>query len=234
MSTGGLGRRVPSDFRHVDKYPLLAAIVDEAAQKPRPMAIGVNWYHAFDSPEKDSQGHYWVARSGSNLGPIRGGHCVCLKARGVSDPVAWWEYYDQGAEGSCVGYGSSRMMSLLNRKRYDARWLYHEAQLVDEYAETPPEEGTSVRAGMDILRTRGHRVVRGLVDAPEDLAEGISANRWATSVDDALRVLGYQDVGYVDILNSWGKSWPHMVRMPATVLARLLSEDGEFAVVTDR
>ena len=29
-----------------------------------------------------------------------------------------------GPEGACVGFGCSRMMSLLNRKRYDARWLW--------------------------------------------------------------------------------------------------------------
>lgn len=230
--TGPLGRRPPTDWRHVERYPLTAPIVQEIT-KPQPMAIGVTWYHAFDTPVRDSSGAYWIARNGQ-LGAVRGGHCVCLKGRGITDPVAWWDFYDQGAEGSCVGFGSSRMMSLLNRKRYDARWLYEEAQLVDEWDDTPPGEGTSVRAGMDILRTRGHRVSRGLVDGPVDPAEGIAANRWATSVDDALRVLGYQNVGYVDILNSWGRSYPHMVRLPVDVLARLLAEDGEFAVVTDR
>lgn len=230
--TGALGRRVPTDWRHVERWPLTAAAVDEIAT-PTPMSIGVNWYRAFDTPERDSQGHYWIARSGS-LGPVRGGHCVCLKARGVTDPVSWWDYYNQGAEGSCVGFGSSRMMSLLNRKRYDARWLYQQAQLVDEWPDTPPEEGTSVRAGMDVLRAQGHRVVRGLVDSPPSVSEGISEVRWATSVDDALRVLGYQGVGYVDILNSWGRGYPHLTRLPVEVLARLLAEDGEFAVVTDR
>ena len=24
--------------------------------------IGVNWYKEFDEPEKDAQGHYWIAR----------------------------------------------------------------------------------------------------------------------------------------------------------------------------
>jgi hypothetical protein len=229
-----LGRRVPTDWKHVDRYPFTAQIRDELPT-PRPMAIGINWYAEFDRPEKDAQGHYWVARGGaSSLTRVRGGHCVCLKPRGVTDPLSWWDFYDQGSEGACVGFGCSRMMSLFNRKRYDAPWLYHEAQLVDEWEETPPEEGTSVRAGLDILRTRGHRTVRAGGPGPVALVEGIKANRWATSITDVLAVVGYQDQGFVDVLNSWGRSYPHITRMPADVAARLLAEDGEFGVPTDR
>jgi hypothetical protein len=213
----------------VEKWPLTAATTPVKV----PVTIGVNWYRAFDTPTKDKSGHYWIAQ-GTDLGPIRGGHCVCLKPAGVTDPSSWWDYYNQGAEGACVGFGSSRMMSLLNRKRYDARWLYKEAQLVDEWGSTPPEEGTSVRAGMDILRKRGHRIRRDGVSGPVRAVEGIAANRWATSVDQVLDVLGYGHLNYVDILNSWGRGYPHLVRMPVTVLDRLLREDGEMTLVTDR
>jgi hypothetical protein len=41
-------------------------------------------------------------------------------------------------------------------------------------------------------------------------------------------------LNYVDILNSWGRGYPHLVRMPVTVLDRLLREDGEMTLVTDR
>jgi hypothetical protein len=230
--TGALGRRPPSDWDHTQKWPLTSTAL-EALPQPQPMTIGINWYHAFDTPEQDAAGHWWVARDG-NLGPLRGGHCVCLKGRRIADPASYWKFYDQGAEGACVGFGSSRMMSLLNRKRYDAPWLYREGQKVDEYEDTPPGEGTSVRAGMDVLRTRGHRVVKGHKTGTVDLDEGIRANRWAVTLDDVLRVLGYQDVGYVDFLNSWGVAYPHLTRMPVEPLERLLGEDGEFAVVTDR
>jgi hypothetical protein len=228
---GALGRRVPQDFEHVAKYPLTATTAPSA---PVPVSIGVSWYSAFDSPRKDSSGRYWIARD-NNLGRVRGGHCVCLKPRGVVDPVSFWEYYDQGSEGACVGFGSSRMMSLLNRKRYDARWLYREAQLVDQWGDTPPEEGTSVRAGMDILRKRGHRVTRGKASGPVTLSEGIAANRWATNIDQVLDALGYTGLDFCDILNSWGRDgYPHLVRIPATVLERLLFEDGEFTLISDR
>src|SRR3954453_10392858 len=168
---GPLGRRPPSDWNHVEKYPLTAATVPA---KPSPVVIGVNWYVEFDNPQKDADGHYWIARD-SKLSKVRGGHCVCLKPRGTSDPDDWWDFYNQGQEGACVGFGISRLASQLNRKRYDGFWLYHEAQKVDEY---PGEdyEGTSVRAGLDVLRTRGHCVVGGDgKDAPVRIGEGIKA-----------------------------------------------------------
>jgi hypothetical protein len=196
------------------------------------VVIGVNWYEEFDNPVKDAQGHHWIARDGK-LTRTRGGHCVCLKPRGHSDPDAWWDFYNQGSEGACVGFGISRLASQLNRKLYDGFWLYHEAKKIDEW---PGEDydGTSVRAGLDILRKRGHCESREGATNPEAIGEGIKANRWARSVDDVLRTLGYQRLDYVDVLNSWGRGYPHLTRMPASVLERLWREDGEVGLVTDR
>lgn len=225
-----LGRIAPTDWTHVERYPLTASVMPP---KPVPVAIGVNWYVEFDTPERDSAGHYWIARSGK-LTTIRGGHCVCLKPRGVKDQVAWWRFYDQGREGACVGFGCSRMMTLLNRKRYDARWLWNAAKSVDEWPDTNPgdDNGTSVSAGCDVLRTQGlQRYGRTM----PTLDEGIAANRWALSTPDTLAALGMNGSDYVEILNSWGvKGYPHVVRMPVEVLDRLRLEDGEIAIVTDR
>jgi hypothetical protein len=226
---GPLGRRPPSDWTHVDKYPLMASMVPA---KPTPVVIGVNWYVEFDEPEKDTEGHYWIARD-AKLTKVRGGHCVCLKPKGSGDPDPWWDFYNQGEEGACVGFGISRLTSQLNRKLYDGFWLYHEAKKIDEW---PGEDydGTSVRAGLDILRKRGHCEVKEGHTSPEAIGEGIKANRWARSVDDVLTTLGYGGLDYVDVLNSWGRSFPHLTRMPATVLERLWKEDGEVGLVTDR
>lgn len=110
--------------------------------------------------------------------------------RALSLPVYWREW-DQGREGACVGFGTSMMMALTNRKqdplhrqyRYNPMWLYREAQKVDEW---PGENysGTSVRAACDVLRNIGHvRVLRGK-DQPVSLSEGIDTNRWATGIDE--------------------------------------------------
>jgi hypothetical protein len=241
---GSLGRRVPTDWEHYDKYPLSAPLLAEITA-PRPVVIGVNWYSNFDNPVQDSNGHYWIGRG--NLGSIRGGHCVCLKAKSARDSVKRWEFYNQGAEGACVGFGASRMMTHFNGKLYLARWLWDRAKEIDEWSDTNPgdSDGTSVRAALDILREKGH------VPYKDELAslqtdwqararitatykEGINANRWIRSMDDCLQVLGYSKFDYVDILNSWGRSYPHLVRMPVTTLERLWREDGEIGVPTDR
>lgn len=247
--SGSLGRRVPPDWEHVDKHPLTTTAAK--ALEPSPVAIGVNWYSAFDRPDRDSHGHWWVGRSG-DLGSIRGGHCVALKPRHVVDPAGWWDFYDQGSEGACVGFGVSRVMSLMNRKRYFARWLWDRAKEVDPWPETKPgdDQGTLVRSALDIVKNRGHVVWREKYDElntdgeggdayPRSglqpvVGEGIAAYRWIRSIDDLVEVLGDQGLGYVEFVNSWGRSYPHVTRMPLDVIERLWREDGELGVVVDR
>ena len=167
---GPLGRRPPERLDARRQVPADGA---PAPAKPSPVVIGVNWYAEFDKPQKDSNGRYWIARD-AKLTRVRGGHCVCLKPKGHSDPDAWWEFYNQGAEGACVGFGISRLASQLNRKLYDGFWLYHEAQKIDEW---PGEDydGTSVRAGLDILRKRGHCAKDGGLTKPEHDRRGHQA-----------------------------------------------------------
>jgi len=246
-----LGRRTPPDFEHVSRYPLRTLIADPQEALVVPPAgteksLGLPWWH---------------------------------------------KTWDQGAEGSCVGFGCSAMTSITNHRqrllatgqnityRYEPRWLYHEAQLIDDWPETPPEEGTSVRAGCEILRARGHRRVQGGVVGPENLAHGISAYRWAVNHDEVRAAIyanlavaigvswyagfdaPYQKVPGGDywisisggirgghcvclfrmsdsrqafrVMNSWGAFFPP-VWLSYADLDRLLNEDGEGAVVTDR
>jgi len=197
------------------------------------------------------------------------------------------EFYNQGQEGACVGFAVSWGMSILNnRMRYDARRLYREAQMIDEWDDTPPAEGTSVRAALDVLRNRGHWSVnrRNRISIDPALEWGIKENRWATLVDEIRTTvegvnehvptpvflgvnwysnfdnpvihrgewwIGRTELGRirgghavciykvsdyrqaVGIVNNWGKSYP-LVWMPYDTLQRLLSEDGEAGLVTDR
>ena len=226
-----LGRRKPTNWVHTARYPLTAATVPTT---PVPVVLGALWYSNFDRPTVGSDGRWWIGRG--DLGHIRGGHAVCLKPQSLRDSVAWWQWFNQGQEGACVGFAASRAMTLLNRKRYDARWLYREAQRVDEW---PGEDysGTSVRAAMDVLRRVGHAPTYRGVTRPVDAAEGITENRWATSVDEVLTCLqspAYATIGAVPVLNSWGTSFPHIVWLPLETLDRLLREDGEATIFTDR
>ena len=229
-----LGRLIPSDWRHVRRYPF-SAIAPRA--------------------------------------PTRVERTLSLPAYRIK--------YDQRREGACVGFSASWLMSILNRRYYDARWLWNEAKKIDEWAHTNPGDnnGTSVRAAMEVLQALGHRrIFRGKTQ-PADPREGIDEFRWAVTVDEirtaiaantpvALGVnwytnfdapvrrngrwwIGTDSLGTVrgghavciyrasdrleavGIVNNWGKSTP-LVLMPYTVLERLLNEQGEATLVTDR
>lgn len=238
MSDGhGLGRREPLFFDHVTRQPFRALGVDTA----------LTVEHRCDLP---SQYRLW---------------------------------YDQGREGACVGFACSWMMSIRNRRKYYAPRLYREAQLRDEWQETPPEEGTSVKAACDVLMNMGHwRFLRGF-ERLASLSDGIAAVRWAVNVDEIRTALsrdipvvigvnwysnfdspqwegakvgggwwigrggiGRKRGGHavciyaasdaksaVKIVNSWGADYP-TVWMPYDVLERLLRENGEAALITDR
>jgi hypothetical protein len=173
------------------------------------------------------------------------------------------------------------MMSILNRRFYDARWLWNEAKKIDEWSDTNPGDnnGTSVRAAMDVLRTQGHCRLRGGRSRPPVVGDGILENRWAVTVDEirtaiaggipvtfgvnwyrnfdtpvrkgrhhwigegnlgsirgghAVCIYGASDDDQaVMIVNNWGTDYP-VVRMPYETVGRLLREEGEATLVTDR
>lgn len=225
-----LGRLIPTDWDHVSSYPLTATVLPDS---PTAVVLGVNWYDSFDFPEKRSDGRWWIKET--NPGPIRGGHAICTKPAGLVDPLGWWDFYNQPGS-DCVGFSVSRLSSLHNRTRYGGTWLYGEAQKIDEW---PGEnyDGTSVRAGFEIVRTRGHRRLINGVLKPELLGDGISAYRWMTSADEVLSVLKMPlaySLEAVPMLQSWGRTYPHITWLSANWLDRLLGEDGEAGTVTDR
>jgi len=247
---GRLGRFIPDDWEHVSSYPL-TALPPEERPIHVPVVIGVNWYSEFDAPKLDeATGEHFVGRGGaSSLTRVRGGHCVCLEPGGEPDTEAWWDFYDQGAEGACVGFGWSRCMTLLNKGTlYAARWLWDRSKELDQWPETNPGDnnGTSVRSAGDVLRGNGHVPWQSGFDDDNhqdrgwyepERAAGIQRFRWASSVDDVHKALGNaraDELGAVPFLNSWGRNYPHRTWMPDDVLDRLMREDGEVAVPTDR
>jgi len=244
-----LGRFIPDDWDHVSNYPLTA--MDEPPTRV-PVVLGVDWYTEFDDPQKDDEtGEFWVARGGaSTLTRVRGGHCVCLEPGGQPDANDdLWDFYNQGQEGACVGFGWSRCMTILNGgSLYAARWLWDRSKELDQWPETNPgdNEGTSVRSAGDVLKASGHvswqadfsdddHIERGGYAA--ELTAGIQAFRWAQSVDEVHQVLANDradELGAVPFLNSWGQNYPYRTWMPDDVLQHLMDSQGEVAVPTDR
>ncbi len=241
-----LGYQKPKDRTHIEKYPLSAL----RESIPRvPMAMGIDWYSNFDNPKPVQFGsitRYFIGQG--SLGRIRGGHCVCIKSGNYSDRLQWWDFYDQGAEGACVGFGDSRMMTLMNRVRYNPWWLWDQSKMVDEWPDTNPgdDNGTSVHAAADVLNRLGHvkwnsnQANLPVTDRdvlPADPMAGISAFRWAESVDEIRGVLQSSlndELQAIPFLNSWGRYYPHITWMPYTVVERLIADEGEFLVPTDR
>lgn len=251
-----LGRLIPDDFEHVEKWPMRAA---EATFTVNKLLKLPNWH---------------------------------------------W-YHNQGYEGSCVGHAVAMERATTNTNQnilakilglktrwYDPIDVWNEAKKIDQWSDTNPgdDNGTSVRAGYDVARNLGLRrvkemflggdgVPRPIDPQPRSLSEGISANRWATSVDqmrtaiyrgqpvtiginwyenfanptffDGQYWIGRGKLGAITgghavcisgasdkrqafrMKNSWGRSYP-LVWLPYKVMQRLLDEDGEAALVTDR
>jgi hypothetical protein len=222
-----LGRLIPPDFDHVAKYPLSA--VGAASAAGNPCVFGINWYTNFDHPVQDN-GRWFIGRG--SFGTYRGGHAICAKPRDRTDPDAWWIFYNQNPAPRCVGFSESRMMSLYNRVKYDAVWLYDEAQKIDGWA--LPHDGTSVRAGLQVLASQGHKKIGA---AAPNVSDGIKAYRWITSVDEVHDVIDMplsRTLGAIPLLQTWGTGYPHIVWIVDDAVDRLLREGGEIGVVTDR
>ncbi len=164
----GLGRRPPTDDKHLLKYPYRLAAEQVVERVESHLAL----------------------------------------------PYTYRPKYDQGDTSQCVGFSCSWATSILNRHYYDAPWLYRQAQLIDEW---PGEsyDGTSVRAGLDVLHDQGHvQVMRGK-DRPLDYAAGIAEFRWATTVDQIRTAIatGHPVILGIDWFNAFfdpiqkGREW---------------------------
>lgn len=231
-----LGRIEPPDKVHVERFPL-TALAPEAHPTNHPVVIGVPWYTAFDSPVQGSDGKYRLPSANADLGTVRGGHCVCLEPASVEDEAAWWEFYNQGQEGACEGFGHARALSLIYRRKFDAFWLYDDARRAE--GTYPEGEGTTNRATCDALRRWGCHYSSGEVAerhswSPRVPGVEIRANRWMTNAAEVLAVLGHKATEEVALLNSWGSDYPEVVYLPADTLDRLLHESGEADTYTQR
>jgi hypothetical protein len=106
--------------------------------------------------------------------------------RNLIIPYALRTFYNQGGYNACVGFSTSWMMSIYNcipQQKYDALWLYHQAQLLDGDPETSPENdvGTYVWAAMYALQKLGHKKLK---ENNPDARDGIMSYYWATKTDD--------------------------------------------------
>jgi len=235
-----LGRVAPSDYDHVEAYPL-EALSPEERPTHQPVAPGTNWYTGFDNPVKGTDGRYRLPAK--RLGTIRGGHCYCLEPApqpgqpaGEQDTDRLWSFYDQGQEGACEGFGHARRFSLIHGKTFDAFRLYDDARRIE--GTYPSGEGATNKTVCEALEKWGIHLQNGSVahrsNSPIKHPIAIGTYRWAKTADEVLAVLGYTSGSEIPLLNSWGTAYPEQVYMAPEVLERLLREGGECDVLTER
>jgi hypothetical protein len=242
--------RVPSaTTEHIEKYPLTLSTMPS---KSSSMLLAVNWYENFDTPlPARIKGVKRSVIGVGDLGRIRGGHAVCARNWNLTDLNSWWSFYNQGSEGRCVEFAKLRVLSHMNRRMYDisSHWHYHSDQHEDEWRgcylghDGYTYEGTSGRAGLEGLRKYGaipalyHGAPITLEEAPTWVRpqEGIASYRWATNWQDVRAALNTPDyLPGIPINNSWGVDYPKEVILLDEAGERLLHEDGEFGIVTDK
>lgn len=118
---------------------------------------------------------------------------------------AYKRHYDQtkrlgtyNGTNSCVGQGVSGALSFQNSpsskqlRRYDPYALWERAKALDPWTDTNPGDnnGTSVRTGLEVVRTEGHaRQTAAGVTKPWSLAERIREYRWCATADEVRSAL---------------------------------------------
>lgn len=174
------------------------------------------------------------------------------------------DYLDQGREGACVGFALAHELCAVPLRvpqtEGDARAIYYAAQFRDpwpggEYPGADPVYGgTSVRAGVEVVRERGHYAEYRWGYTAEELALAVGnvgpvviGINWYENMMDtdssgfieargpvvgghATLLIGYNHRSrYFVIHNSWGPDWGRYGRAKITMedVAKLLWQEGE-------
>lgn len=258
----GLGRKVPTDWRHVERYPLRSLAYMTVAKVKYTLSLP-SWHWSHDQGfEGSCVGHGIVMeRSITNTRQNRLMQFLFPSRR--YDPIHVWNQAKRIDEWPDTNPGDDNGTSV--RAGYDicrTQGLSRVAKMVlDETGRPVPIEAR-----------------------PVNLAEGILYNRWAWTIDEirtaislhipvsigvnwysnfdrpiekpgmfgrtdhwigegllgnirgghCLTIYGARDDRQAfKLKNSWGRGYP-LVFMPYSVMERLLHEDGEAALVTDR
>lgn len=254
---GALGRREPTDWRHVDRFPFAAVAPATVANAEK--VLRLPWWHKShdQGSEGSCVGHGTaMERAITNTAQNRLTHLVLPTRRYNS--IWIWNQAKSIDEWPDTNPGDENGTSV--RAAYD------------------------VLRTLGAPRVKKMAMVNGVPtpfgESTVDLSEGIAANRWATTVDEirtaissgvpvAIGVDWYSnfdnptrngrewwigDTGMLGSIrgghcvclygvsdkrqafkmkNSWGRDYPE-VWLPYIVMQKLLNDNGEAAIVTDR
>lgn len=158
---------------------------------------------------------------------------------------SWHKESNQGKEGACTGFATSMVMSIVNehqcRKqgqmnpyiRYNPYKLWRKAKTIDEWEETVENDdnGTSVKAVAEILKTLGH--ISWEDDKGDQLTGnevwnidyGIDEYRWATTIDEIRSAISSNNAV------SFGINWYEKFTAPEYINAEYWIGKNGFGVV---
>lgn len=231
VAPGGLGRVAPPDRDHIEKYPLAALGAD--APTNTPVQLGIPWMSNFDKPIATTVGGKVIYVIGlGNLGTQRGGHAICAQPSSLVDSPENIRFYNQGQTEECVGFSACRGQSLLHPGTlFNPLWLYNAAR--NSEGNHSEDGGSTVRAAMHVLLKKG---AKPWGQKEPVAADGVSAYRWATTVDEIRATLGVPDSqNGVDLDQSWGEEgYPAHVRITDEALEWCLQQEGEAGLFTER
>lgn len=250
---GELGRRVPGDFAHITKYPwnavgpLTVDTVERTLKLPR-------WHKSHNQGREGSCVGHGAVMERAIVNSAQAGKTVRY------DPISLWNAAKEIDEWADTNPGDSNGTSV--RAAYDVlrdrgacrirSAKYNEATgQVQVSGRQDPDPASGVAANrwatsVDEMRAAiqaGNPVTIGVnwysnFDAPVNEARGV----WWIGRSDLGQVRGGHCIciyGASDrkqafkAVNSWGDSYP-LVWLPYNVMQRLLNEDGEATLTTDK
>jgi hypothetical protein len=139
---------------------------------------------------------------------------------------SWWTIGDQGATGSCVGWATAdglcrwhfvKAGRLAMNRNLSVRYIWMAAKEIDEFTSYPTtfieQEGTSLKAAMDIARKFGVARDSDLPFKPEKLFPGSTQSFYATIAQ--LKIASYFNLG-TNMIN-----WKNWLAIKGPILTRL-------------
>jgi hypothetical protein len=264
MSVKPLGRRVPSDFEHVEKYPF-GAVAPQTVQVVEHVLLLPTWHWTHDQGMEGSCVPHGGSMERSITNTAQNKLLRIFRGGRRYDPLWAWDEAKKIDEWADTNPGDDNGTSV--RAFYDVMRLQGHRRITSN--------GITVSNGKPVLTKPS---------ALPNPSEGVLTNRWARTVDEmrtaladgipvAIGVNWYHafdtpqpypsrksewwiaynapDLGQIRgghcvciygasdkrqafrVKNSWGRDYP-LVWLPYSVMQRLLDEDGEAALVTDR
>jgi hypothetical protein len=258
-----LGRFVPDDWKHVEKYPY-SDLADYGVASVEKTLVLPSWHWEHDQGREGSCVGHGVGMERAITNTAQNRLLALFRFTKRYDPLDLWNQAKIVDEWPDTNPGDDNGTSV--RAAYDVLRTRGPRQI-------------SLH-GEQIDSVTGNPVITDAKEGKADPTQGIAANRWALTTDEIRTALaggvpvaigvnwyanfdspvassksefriGAGNLGRIrgghclciygasdrrqafKLKNSWGRDYP-LVWLPYTVMQRLLDEDGEAALVTDR